>query len=126
MRKNLGPIRMKGEDSSAHVQKIAELMQRMIEELRTEYAENAVYQMFERVFGEHYQVEEQGLKTLTGKELSADSLQSADDWEATYRKKAKKGYKGYVANITKTCDRENELQLITKVQVASNNVDNAQ
>jgi len=117
---------MKGGDSNAHLQKIGELMQRMLQELRSQYAENVVYQMFERVFGEHYQMEEQGLKTRTGKELSADSLQSPDDWEATYREKAKKHYKGYVANITETCDRENELQLITKVQVASNNVDDGQ
>lgn len=117
---------MKGEDSSAHLQKIGELMQRMLGELRPQYGENPVYQMFERVFGEHYQVEEQGLKTKTGKELSANSLQSPDDCEATYREKAKKSYKGYVANITETCDPENELQLITKVQVASNNVEDAQ
>lgn len=117
---------MKGEDSSAHLQKIGEVMQRMLKELRSQYAEHAVYQMFERVFGEHYQVEEQGLKIKTGQELSADSLQSPDDWEATYRCKTKKSYKGYVANLTETCDPENELQLITKVQVASNNVDDAQ
>ena len=34
-----------------------------------------------------------------------------------------RNYKGYVANITETCDPENELQLVTKVQVAPNNVD---
>jgi len=117
---------MKGEDSSAHLQKIGEVMQRILKELRSQYVEHAVYQMFERVFGEHYQAEEQGLKIKTGQELSADSLQSPDDWEATYRYKAKKSYKGYVANLTETCDPENELQLITKVQVASNNVDDAQ
>lgn len=117
---------LKGEDSDAHLQKIGEVMQRMLEELRSQYAEHEVYQMFERVFGEHYQVAEQRLKIKTGKELSAESLQSPDDWEATYRHKANQSYKGYVANITETCDPENELQLITKVQVASNNVDDAQ
>jgi len=117
---------LKGEDSRTHIQKIGEVMQWMLEELRPQYAQQAVYQMFERVFGEHYQVEELGLRTKTGKELSADSLQSPDDWEATYREKANKHYKGYVANLTETCDPENELQLITKVQVAANNVDDAQ
>jgi len=46
--------------------------------------------------------------------------------EASYRTKAQKHYKGYVANITETCDPDNELQLITKIQVAPNNVDDTQ
>ena len=33
---------------------------------------------------------------------------------------------GYVANLAETCDPENELQLITKVQVVSNNVADSQ
>jgi hypothetical protein len=37
--------------------------------------------MFERVFGEHYLVEEKVLKTKLDKELSASSLQSPDDLE---------------------------------------------
>ena len=49
-----------------------------------------------------------------------------DDLEASYRTKGTSHYKGYVANLTKTCDPENELQLITKVQVAPNNVDDTQ
>ena len=43
-----------------------------------------------------------------------------DDLEATYREKNHVGYKGYVANVTETCDPENPLQLITAVQVAPN------
>jgi hypothetical protein len=49
-----------------------------------------------------------------------------DDLEATYRTKGTGHYKGYVANITETCDPDNALQLITKVQVAPNNVDDSQ
>jgi len=57
--------------------------------------------------------------------LSATSLQSPDDLEATYREKAGKSHQGYVANITETCDPENPLQLVTKVQVASNHIDDS-
>ena len=39
----------------------------------------------------------------------------------TYRRKGLRDYKGYVANLSETCDPDNELQLITKVQVAPNN-----
>jgi hypothetical protein len=59
------------------------------------------------------------------KELSASSLQSPDDLEATYREKGHQSYKGYVANLTETCDPENKLQLITKAEVAPNCVDDA-
>ena len=59
-------------------------------------------------------------------ELASGSLQSVDDLEASYRTKGKAHYKGYVANITETCDPENEIQLITKVQVAPNNTDDSQ
>ena len=116
---------LKGQDTNEHLHKIGEVMQRLLAELKSSYAQEPVYQMFERVFGEHYLVEEKVLKTRIDKELSASSLQSPDDLEATYREKNKKHYKGYVANLTETCDPENKLQLVTKVQVAANNVDDA-
>jgi hypothetical protein len=116
---------IKGQDTSEHLQKIGEVMQHLLVELRPGYDQEPVYQMFECVFGEHFRVDEKVLKIKLDKELSASSLQSPDDMEATYREKNKKSYKGYVANLTETCDPENELQLITKVQVASNSVDDA-
>ena len=67
-----------------------------------------------------------GIFSKDEKELSASSLQSPDDLEATYREKSKKSYKGYVANLTETCDPDNPLQLITKVQVASNHTEDAE
>jgi hypothetical protein len=117
---------LKGEETSEHLQKIGNLMQRLVEELYDTYKEEPVYMVLCRVFTEHFRMEEKTVKTKLGKELSASSLQSPDDLEATYRQKNKKSHKGYVANITETCDPENELQLITKVQVASNNIDDAQ
>lgn len=116
---------LKGQDTSEHLQKIGELMQRILGELRSQYGQEPVYQMLERVFGEHYRVEEKVVKTKVAKELSASSLQSPDDLEATYREKGNKSYKGYVANLTETCDPENKLQLITKAAVAPNSVDDA-
>jgi hypothetical protein len=52
----------------------------------------------------------------------------------TYREKSGKGYQGYVANLSETCDPENPsagpkhlpLQLITKVQTAPNATDDSQ
>ena len=58
-----------------------------------------------------------------GKELSGATLQSPDDTEATYRRKSGENAKGYVANITETCDPDNELQLITAMNVEPNITD---
>jgi hypothetical protein len=116
---------LKGQDTSAHLQQIGELMQRLLGELHSAYGQEPVYQMLQRVFGEHFRVEEQAVQTKVDKELSASSLQSPDDLEATYREKAHPAYKGYVANLTETCDPDNKLQLITKTAVAPNSVDDA-
>jgi len=110
---------MKGQDTNGHLQKIGEVMQYLLAELQMNYGQEPIYQMFERVFGEHYLVQEKVVKIKLEKELSASSLQSPDDLEATYREKNNKHYKGYVANLTETCDPENDLQLVTKVQVAA-------
>ncbi|MBA4380618.1 MAG: hypothetical protein C0393_08095 [Anaerolinea sp.] len=118
--------RMKGEETGTHLQRIGELMQRLLVELKVGYASEPVYQVLERVFGEHFQVEQTEVVTKPNEALSAASLQSPDDLEATYREKSGKGYKGYVANLSETCDPENKLQLITKVQVAPNNTDDSQ
>jgi hypothetical protein len=118
--------RIKGEKVTDHLQPIGELMYRLVEELRTDYDQEPTYQMLERVFQEHFTLDdEDDPRPRKGKELSAGSLQSPDDWEATYRNKGGEGHRGYVANLTETCDPENKFQLINKVQVEPNNVDDA-
>ena len=123
--------RMKGEEVGPHLQRIGELMQSLLVELKPAYGDQAVYQVLERVFGEHFRTEtvngdEVMVNTKPNTELSASSMQSPDDLEATYREKRGQGYQGYVGNVTETCDPANELQLITKVQVAPNNTDDSQ
>jgi len=118
--------RMKGEEVPPHLERIGDFMQRLLVELQPAYAEQAVYQVLERVFSEHFKLEQTRVSVKPNTELSASSLQSPDDLEATYREKRGVGYRGYVANLTETCDPENELQLITKVQVAPNTTDDDQ
>lgn len=117
--------RIKGEDTDNHLQRIGELMQMLVEELGETYQDDPTYQVLIRVFDEHFVVAESQLRPKTGQELSANSLQSPDDPEATYRKKSGKDYVGYVANVTETCDPENDFQLIVKVQVEPNTTDDA-
>ena len=117
--------RLKGKDTGTHLQRIGETIQQLLDRLSGKYSHEAAYAMLERVFKEHFRVGENGVHILANEELNASSMQSPDDLEATYRKKGGKSYKGYVANVTETCDPENDLQLITKVQVAPNNTEDA-
>ena len=117
---------LKREETDDHLQRIGTLMQRLLIELRPNYEAEPIYQVLERVFSEHFQVEQDTVQSKPNDQLSASSLQSPDDLEASYRKKRGQGYRGYTANITETCDPDNELQLVTNVQVAPNNVDDTQ
>ena len=112
-------------EGQSHLEAIGHLMRRLVNELVADYQDETAYQVLARVYQEHFIEVESGLRPKVGSELSAHSLQSPDDWEATYRKKNGKSYKGYVTNITETCNPENDLQLIVKVQTEPNNVDDA-
>jgi hypothetical protein len=116
---------LKGEEIGEHLQRIGELMHGLVRELAPRYGEAATYRVLRRVFREHFVVEEPALRPKEGQELSASSMQSPDDWEATYRRKRGEDYRGYVANVTETCHPENDFQLIVKVQTESNNTDDA-
>ena len=117
--------RIKGEDTDSHLQRIGELMQTLVEELHEKYQDDPTYKILTRVFDEHFIVEESQLRTKMGQELRADSLQSPDDPDATYRQKCGKDYVGYSSNLDETCDPENDLQLIVKVQTEPNTTDDA-
>jgi len=119
--------RIKGQEAAeAHLQQIGEVIDLLLKELREGYAQEPAYQVLKRFFEDNFRLEARAVRPKASQELKADSLQSVDDLEATYRKKGSRGYKGYVANLSETCDPDNELQLITQVQVAPNNTnDNA-
>jgi hypothetical protein len=132
--------RVKVAETGEHLHRIGELMAKLVRELATTYAEEDTYQILRRVFQEHFvvesdptaspavsgdNVEQTHLRPKEGQELSASSLQSPDDQEATYRQKHGQDHKGYVTNLTETCAPENDLQLIVKVQTESNHTDDA-
>ena len=120
--------RIKGKDAyTEHLQQVGELMKRLVDELAVAYGETPTYQTLVRVFNEHFFLgEAKALRPKRGEELSASSLQSPDDVEASYRKKRGKDYVGYVLNVTETCHADNDFQLITLLQTESNNADDAQ
>jgi hypothetical protein len=119
--------RVKGKQAvQEHLQKIGQSLHTLLQELKPAYADEVPYQVLERLFAENFNLIENSSRPKENIEITSGCLQSVDDLEASYRTKANAHYKGYVANVTETCDPENELQLITKVQVAPNNVDDSQ
>ena len=119
--------RVKGKEAQQeHLQKIGQSIHALLQELKSTYAAELAYQVLERIFAENFNLLESGPRAKENTEITSSCLQSVDDLEATYRTKGTGHYKGFVANITETCDPENEIQLITKVQVAPNNVDDGQ
>ena len=119
--------RVKGQAAiQEHLQQLGHTLQRLLQELQPGYGGETAYQVLERLFAENFKLVERQVHPKENSEITSGCLQSVDDLEATYRTKANAHYQGYVANLTETCDPANELQLITKVQVAPNNVDDTQ
>lgn len=118
--------RLRGEKHQSHIEQVGQVMAQLVTQLADKYAADAGYAILQRVFEEHFKRVEETVTAKTGSELSADSLQSPDDMEATYRRKRGEDHIGYVVNVTETVDPEGGLQLITKVQTESNTTDDAQ
>src|SRR5664280_476640 len=119
--------RVKGKEAvQTHLQKIGQSIHWLLLDLKSAYATEQAYRVLERLFTENFALVDSLPRPKENEEITSDCLQSVDDLEATYRTKGTGHYKGYVANLTETCDPENPLQLITKVQVAPNNVDDGQ
>jgi hypothetical protein len=113
------------EEMPAHFQKLGQLLRELQATLPPDEGD---YEMVKRVLKEQYKVEDDGEWMLReAEEISADSLQSPYDVEATFRKKNGKVYAGgYVVNVSETSAPENELQLITDIQVAPNVTDDSE
>lgn len=119
--------RLKNDEYDSHLAQVGKVIARLLSTWAADYEAEPAYQILRRVFHEHFTVADPEQPTeVTVKppeELSASSLQSPDDLEATYRQKNEQGYRGYVVNVTETCDQENDVQLITHIQVAPNTTD---
>jgi hypothetical protein len=76
------------------------------------------YLTLKRVFDEQYKVGED--KIVVGKkneEISAKSVQSPHDTDCDFRNKDGNKIKGYSNNVTESCDEDNKVNLIGKVDV---------
>ena len=112
------------EEMAGYVQELGLLLWELREALP---ADGEGYEIVARVLKEQYKEVEGEWLPREAKEISADSLQSPFDVEATFRRKNGKNYAGgYVVNVSETCDSENPLQLITDIQVAPNVTDDSE
>jgi hypothetical protein len=118
--------RVKGKEATAaHTLQVGQVIYRLLDETKATYGKIPIYQVLERLFQENFNITKEGTQVKPNEEIGAGCLQSIDDLEATFRRKGPAEFKGYVANLTQTCEPDNPVQLITKVQVAPNNVDDA-
>ncbi|WHE06213.1 transposase [Thermoanaerobacterium thermosaccharolyticum] len=100
----------KNEEITKRLQEIIEDAYTLIKELGEAYAELPEYQLLQRVLKEQTEITEEGKIVPVEKEkISPDSLQNPSDPDATYRKKAGKDHKGYVANIVETIDEKGSI-----------------
>ncbi len=106
--------------TEAQLQPVGQALYTLLQALAASYGQEPAYQVAARLFNEQYRVATDTVQAKANPEIAASSLQSLDDLEATYREKNRVGYKGYVANVTETCDPANPVQLITDVRVAAN------
>lgn len=118
--------RVKGKEATAaHTLQVGQIIYRLLAKTKTAYEQTPTYQVLSRLLRENFNVSETAVQVKPNEEIGAGCLQSLDDLEATFRRKGPAEFKGYVANLAQTCNPDNPLQLITKVQVAPNNVDDA-
>ena len=113
--------RIKGKEAVwERIQQVGAVLYQVLQTLANAYQEHAVYQVAARFFEENFKLVETQVQAKTNAEIQPGCLQSLDDVEAGFRRKGHHTYKGYVANVSETCDPGNPLQLITQVQVQSN------
>ena len=114
-----------GAATDAALRAVGLVLAQMLSGLEEQYDIDSAYQTVQRLFDENYCLESDGVEPKANSEIGSGVLQSLDDPEASFRRKNGEEYKGYVANISESCDEENDVQLILKVQAAPNNTDDA-
>jgi len=97
--------------------------------LQETYGHHPTFQLFERVYHEHFKRRDDSDKIILelrlAEELTSDMLQSPDDLEATFRSKRKERHHGFVALGIETCHPDNQVNLVTTLAVDKNNVDDS-
>jgi len=110
-------------DRGTRLEQAGRDLHRMLEMLQKDHEQAEEWQQAFRVFHEHFTMNDQAVTVVDPKSMSGSTLQSPHDPEASYRTKSRESARGYVANISETCDPENKLQLITGTNLQPNTTD---
>lgn len=84
------------------------------------YKQNPHYEALSRVFEEQYKSGDGLIQIRDKEEISADSVQSPNDLDCSYRDKDGQMVKGYSVNVTETCS-DNQLNFITDIKTVKVN-----
>lgn len=119
--------RIKGREAVwAHIQQVGVVLHGLLQQLHPDYGQTPLYATAQRFFAENFKLAGGQVQAKANSEIQSGCLQSVDDLEASYRVKHHQGYKGYVANLSETCDPSNPVQLVTQASVAPNRTYDAQ
>ncbi len=113
------------EDLPKEIEQLAGIYQEMFTSYKDKYGDVAIFNIFKRVYYEHFTVLKDNVGVIPNDQLNSSILMSPDDPEATYRNKRRKDSKGYSGHLSETANPINKLNLITDVAVVPNNVDDA-
>ena len=116
---------MKSSDLPHELEKLGILYKQLHDGLQGKYNDYDEWQIFQRVFQEHFIVSKEKTTARPSELLDSDSLQSPDDRDATYRNKRGEMVKGYTYNVTETAHPDNSLQLINDVAISPCNKDDS-
>jgi len=125
---------LKSEELANELHLVGELYHWINRQLKPTYGDRQVFQVFERVYQEHFTVVSD-LSACTAQadrvvlrpssELHSGCVQSPDDLDAAYREKNGRSIRGHVVSIVETATPENEVNLITDVAVKAANTDDS-
>jgi len=116
--------KLKGKDSESRIQVLIQYCAEIVQLAHGQFdlKTNPVIELTQRFLTEQATFNEKQNLWIAkdNKEISAKSLQSAYDPDATYRNKNGKKHVGFVLNLTETCADENPVQMVTHYDLASN------
>jgi hypothetical protein len=117
--------RLPAADVPGKLAELGQIYRQLLQDFKADYGDTEAWQILQRVFGEHFTEASEQVKLRPASQIQSGSLQSPDDPEATYRKKAGTTSRGQVIHVAETAHPDNPLNLITDVAVAPNNSDDA-
>ncbi|MBN2520949.1 MAG: transposase, partial [Bacteroidales bacterium] len=117
--------RIQKEELPKEIEQLAKIYHDLYTGLEAKYREMYVFEIFKRVYVEHFVIIKNKVNVIPSGELNSAILMSPDDAEATFRHKRDNGSKGYSGHISETANTDNKLNLITDIVVVPNNVDDA-